>query len=301
MEPIRTALFVPGTKPDWVDRAVNSIADAVIIDLEDAVAMGRKEEARALAAEKIWQYPRKRIFIRLNSLNSKFLLMDLKAVVMTDLSCVIVPKVEIPEQIQEINRLLTKTEAKKGLAYGTTLVIPLVESALAVQNIFKIVSERTEPHRTVTVAFGAADYAADLGIELSVTGPELLYARSRIAIACRAAGVEPPLDTPFMINLRDEEALKKDAQMAKQLGFQGKLCIHPQQLEICNYIFSPTEEEVAFAKRAVQAFEKSEAEGVASIQVSGRFVDYPIVQRLKRILKLAESLENKHKDIKLKE
>jgi citrate lyase subunit beta/citryl-CoA lyase len=115
---------------------------------------------------------------------------------------------------------------------------------------------------------------------------ELLYPRSRISIACRAADVEPPLDTPFMIDLKDMEALKADAKMAKQLGFQGKLCVHPNQIEPCNAIFSPTKEEILYAERVVQAFEEAEAQGIAVFQLDGKFVDHAVVERSRRVLKL---------------
>jgi citrate lyase subunit beta/citryl-CoA lyase len=166
-----------------------------------------------------------------------------------------------------------------------------VESALGVQNIFQIASAAAELNREFLIAMGAADYALDMGIELTKDGGELIYPRSRIALACRAAGMAPPLDTPFMIDLKDMEALKKDAARAKQLGFQGKLCIHPNQIEPVHGIFTPTAEEIAFARRVVEVFEAEEARGTAAILVDGKFVDYPVVERSRRILQLAAIIE----------
>ena len=122
-------------------------------------------------------------------------------------------------------------------------------------------------------------------------GTELLYPRSRLAVACRAAGIEPPLDTPFMIDFKDIEALKTDALRARQLGFQGKLCIHPNQIEPCNILFSPSREDIVYAEKVIRAFEEAEAKGIASLQVEGNFVDYAIVERSRRIMKLAALLE----------
>jgi citrate lyase subunit beta/citryl-CoA lyase len=199
-----------------------------------------------------------------------------------------VPKVEAAAQILEINRGLLEVEAKKGMRPGSVSIIPLIESALAVENVFQIVSQRTDPERLFTVAFGAADFALDMGFEITKTGEELFYPRARIAVACRAAGVKPPLDTPFMIDLKDPEALEADIKRACRLGFQGKLCIHPNQIDICNRLFSPTTEEIQYAQKVIQAFDEAEAGGSAAIQLDGKFVDYPVVERCRRILKISK-------------
>jgi citrate lyase subunit beta/citryl-CoA lyase len=293
LDPIRTALFVPGDRPDRVDKAVNTEADVVIIDLEDAVAISRKNVARPNVREKLTEHRDRKIIVRVNGLDSGFIQEDLDELVGNNLFCIIMPKVEIAAHIEEINQLLLTTEERRGVQPGTISVIPLIESAKALQNVFRIVSEKTDPPRLYTVAFGAADYTLDLGIELTKDGSELFYARSRIPVACRAAGLEPPLDTPFMIDLHDIEALKADAERAKRLGFQGKLCIHPNQIAPCNTIYSPTEEEIVFAERVIKAFEDAEANGVAAIQLDGRFVDYAVVEKSRRISKLAASIKRK--------
>jgi len=290
LEPIRTALFVPGNRPDRVDKAVKSGADAVIIDLEDSVPLARKEETRPIVREKVFEHRDRKIIIRVNALGSGLLQGDLDEVIVKDLNFIIAPKVESTEHIKEIDRRLLDAEKKKGMEAAAVGVIPLIESARAVQNIFQIVSETTGSSRIVTVAFGAADYTLDMGIEMTREGTELSYPRSRIPVACRAAGIEPPLDTPFMIDLKDIEALKADAMRAKRLGFQGKLCIHPNQIEPCNAIFSPTREEILYAQRVVQAFEEAESKGVGAIQLDGKFIDYPVVNRSRRILKLAAAI-----------
>jgi citrate lyase subunit beta/citryl-CoA lyase len=290
---IRTALFVPGNRPDRVDKAVNLTADAIIIDLEDAVPLARKEETRATVREKLAQHRDRKLIVRLNGLTSGFLQGDLDEVVVDGLGCLVVPKVESPADIVEINGLLLDTENRKGIEPGTVSIIPQIESAKGVQNIFQIVSQRSDPLRIFTVAFGAADYTLDLGIEMTNEGVELNYARSRLPVACRAAGVEPPLDTPYMIDLRDIKALRADAQRAKQMGFQGKLCIHPRQIEPCNAIFSPTQDEIDFSRRVVQAFEEAEAKGLGAIQLEGKFIDYPIVERSRRIVRLAALIDSK--------
>jgi len=137
------------------------------------------------------------------------------------------------------------------------------------------------------LAFGAADFTVDMGVMMSKTGEELDYPRARIAVACRAAGIAAPLDSPFMVDLKDAEALKADTLRAKNLGFGGRLCIHPNQVDICNRIYSPSEQELAFAARVVAAFEESEAAGKGAIQVDGKMIDYPIVAQCRRMLEIA--------------
>jgi citrate lyase subunit beta/citryl-CoA lyase len=284
---IRTALFVPGNQPERVDKAIHTAADAVIIDLEDAVPYALKKETRPIVRKKILQHKDRKVFVRVNALDSEFVREDLHAVVVKDLSGIVVPKVESPAHIQEINRLLLQEERKNGIRPGSISIIPLIESALAVENTLEIVSETTNPERLFTVAFGAADFALDMGMEITKSGEELGYPRARIAVACRAAKIEPPLDTPFMIDLKDQEAFEADVKRARQFGFQGKLCIHPNQVGVCNRIFSPSKEDIENAHQVIQAFEESEAGGKAAIQLEGRFIDYPVVERCRRILKMA--------------
>ena len=282
--PLRTALFVPGNRPDRVDKAVKTSADAVIIDLEDAVVLTEKETSRSKVRDKILEHAERKIIVRVNSLESPFFQGDLAEVITGNLACLMVPKVESAAHIREINENLLKVEKEKGIVQGSVSIIPLIESAGAVQNIFQIATEKTEPSRIYCVAFGSADYTLDMGIEITREGAELSYPRSRIAVASRAARIEPPLDTPFMMDLKDMEALKVDAGRAKQLGFQGKLCIHPNQIEPCHAIFSPTKEEMFYAERVVQVFEEAEKEGSAAIQLDGKFIDYAVVERARRIL-----------------
>ncbi len=288
--PIRTALFVPGNRPERVDKAIATAADRVIIDLEDAVAVSQKVETRTLVRDKIIANKDRGVLVRVNGLETDFFMGDLETVVVKELGGLVLPKTENSHQIGEIHRVLVDLEKKQGLNAGGIAVILLTESALAIQNIFQISSAATELNREFLIALGAADYALDMGIEITKDGGELMYPRSRIAVACRAAGIPPPLDTPFMIDLKDIDALKDDARRAKQMGFQGKLCIHPNQIEPCHVIFTPSTEEISFARRVVDAFEAEAAGGVAAIQVDGKFVDYPVVERSRRILRLASRI-----------
>ena len=286
---IRTALFVPGNRLERVDKALATEADAVIIDLEDAVPSSQKDQARSDVAQKLKNTPGQKIIVRVNGLDTPEFARDLKAVVGPNLSGLLVPKIEGPGEVALINEALLKAEAAVGLQAGIVPVIALVETAKGVENISKIAAGQTEPARLYTVAFGAADYSLDLGIELTMSGDELSYARSRLPIACRAHDLAPPIDTPFMIDLKDIPALKADTVRAKQLGFMGKLCIHPNQIEPVNAIFSPGPNEIAQAEKIIQAYEESEAKGLGAIQVDGKFVDLPVVERARRTLRLASA------------
>jgi citrate lyase subunit beta/citryl-CoA lyase len=293
---IRTALFVPGNRPDRIDKAFHTEADVIIVDLEDAVPPSEKERSRSVVREKIAHYRDKMILVRVNALGSPFIKGDLEEAILEGVKGIMLPKVERADDIHVMNTLLLDVEKKRSLPEGSIRLFPLIESAAAVQHVYDIVSAKTKPERIYTVAFGAADYTLDMGIEMSMEGTELFYARSRIPIACRAAGIAPPIDTPFMIDLRNTEALVADARRAKELGFQGKLVIHPQQIEPCNRIFSPTPEEIAKAESIIQAFEEAEAAGTAAIQLEGKFIDYPVVQRSRDLLTIAAAISRKGGD-----
>jgi len=290
---MRTALFVPGNRPDRIEKAFNTEADVIIIDLEDAVPFSEKESSRSNVREKVIQFADRIILVRVNALGSPFIKGDLDETIVEGVNGIILPKVEKADDIHDINKLLLEVEKNRTLPDGSIRIFPLIESAAAVQHVYNIVSTKTKPQRIYTVAFGAADYTLDMGIEMTMEGNELFYARSRIAVACRAAGIAPPVDTPFMIDLKNTDALISDARRAKELGFQGKLVIHPDQVEPCNRIFSPLPEEIKRAKKIVHAFEEAEAAGVAAIQLEGKFIDYPVVKRSKNILALATAIGKK--------
>ena len=290
---LRTALFVPGNRPDRIVKAFGTGADVVIIDLEDAVPLSEKESSRQNVREKVAQFADRMILVRTNALGSDFIKGDLDTTIVEGVNGIILPKVEGADDITKINTLLIEVEKNRALPEGTIRVFPLIESAVSVQHIYDIVLAKTKPDRVYTVMFGAADYTLDMGIEMTMEGHELFYARSRIAIACRAAGIAPPVDTPFMIDLKNTDALISDAGRAKELGFQGKLVIHPNQVEPCNKIFSPLPEEIKKAEKIVKTFEEAEAAGMAAIQLEGKFIDYAVVKRSKDILALAAAIGRK--------
>jgi len=288
---IRTALFVPGNRPDRVDKAVGLGADMVIIDLEDAVPLRDKVSTRQIVRKKIEKHAENKLMVRVNSLESGLVQGDLEEIVTPGLDAGMLPKVEKSEDIVRIHAMLVAIEQRNQIDPGSLALVALIETALGVENAFQIASTKTEPDRLHTLAFGAADFTLDMGIRISKTGEELFYPRTRLAIACRAACIKPPLDTPFMIDLKDQEALRLDILRGRDLGFGGKLCIHPNQIDICNYLYSPSQEELEYAAQVVQVFEEAEANGIAAIQVNGKFIDYPVVEQSRRILKIAARMK----------
>ena len=287
MAPVRSALFVPGHQPDRVKKALNSRADAVIIELEDAVPLDQKESALETAAAQLGAAVAKRVFVRVNSLDSGFMAREVDALVCAGASCLMIPKVDNAEMLGGLDKLLSRAEQRAEVTRGHVKLMPLIESAAGVFNIGRIVLSPVAQDRVWTVALGAADYSTDAGVELSDTGEELLYPRSALAVACRAAGLAPPVDTPYMLHILDEKKLAADALRAKRLGFQGKLCVHPKQVAVINRVFSPSDEELEHARRVLDAFEKGSARGLAAVQLDGKFIDKPVVDKARKILGLA--------------
>jgi citrate lyase subunit beta/citryl-CoA lyase len=290
MKPLRTALFAPGNRPDRAEKALGLGADAVIIDLEDAVPIAEKESSRPLVKQVLEKYPGKRMFVRINALTTPYAQDDLKGVLSKNLKGIMLPKVESPDDIFEIDKLLTKLEAAAGLESGVLEVIPICETAKGLEEAYSIASARPQHHRILTFAFGAADYTLDLGIVLTREGKELEYPRSRLPVACRAGRIMPPLDTPWMVDLKDMDGLIADIKKAKAFGFMGKIVIHPNQIQPCHDIFTPSEEEILYAKKVIDAFEEAEKAGKAAIQLEGKFIDYPVVEKSRRVVELARAI-----------
>jgi len=290
VKPLRTLLFVPGNRPERVEKAISLNADAVVIDLEDAVPTAEKESSRVIVRSALDKHPGKRLYVRINGLSTPYAKEDLVAIISKNLHGIMLPKVEVPENIFKIDRFLTEIEIRNGLIVGGLEIISICETAKGLEEIYPTLCARPENHCVSIVAFGAADYTLDLGIKLSREGRELDYARMRLPIVSRAAGIIPPLDSPWMFNLKDIDGLIADAKKAKAYGYQGKIVIHPNQIEPCNEIFTPSDEEINQAKRIVEAFKVAECEGKAAVQLDGKFIDYPVVEKSKRVLALAKAI-----------
>ena len=287
MSVYRTFLFAPGNHARRVEKALSLDADAVILDLEDAVAIAEKPATRKLAVDAL-QRPRTGLgYIRVNAISTEFCHGDIQAVVAKGVDGIILPKVEAAHELKTIDWLIGELEREHGLPRGGIDLIPIVETGKGMQAVFEIAAAGTRVKR---MAFGAGDFTLDMNIEWSRDETELLPYRSAVVQASRAAGIEPPLDTVW-IELQDAEGFKASAVRCRQLGYQGKMCIHPDQVPVVNDVFMPGAEEVARAEKFVAAFAEAERAGLASIQVDGRFIDYPIVHRAQRILATVARIE----------
>jgi citrate lyase subunit beta/citryl-CoA lyase len=282
----RSWMFVPGNHERRLEKAKSLPADVIIYDLEDAVALGEKEKARQMVRQAISEDSGKVNFVRVNDLSTPFFFDDVSELAQEGLSGIVLPKSAKREHIQVAAHLLTQLEQKRNLQQGSTEIVPLIESALGLYNAFEIA---TSSERVRRLAFGSVDYTLDINAQLSKEGTEILYARSQLVVTSRAAGVEPPIDTVYL-HIKDREGMYKDARLAKQLGFQGKLIVHPDQIDIVNEVFAPTAQEIEDAKAIVHAFDEALSNGFAAIQMDGKMIDYPVAERAKRIMAQAELL-----------
>jgi citrate lyase subunit beta/citryl-CoA lyase len=283
---LRSLLFAPGNHARRVEKALSLDADAVILDLEDAVAITEKVATRATVAGALQQPRRGLLYIRVNAIDTEFCYGDLLAVVQPGLDGVILPKVESAAGIGTIEWLLRQLERDHRLCQGSVDLIPIIETARGLQEINAILATGARVRR---VAFGAGDFTLDVNMAWSRNEMELAHARSAIVAASRAAGIEAPLDTVW-VDLTDPVGLEASARTASAYGFQGKMCIHPDQIELVNRVFTPNDAEVAFAEHVCAAFARAEAEGSAAIQLDGKFIDYPIVYRAQRTLQRIASI-----------
>lgn len=286
----RTMLFTPANDLRKAGKALMSDADAAVLDLEDAVALSEKMNARAALKEAL-VLPRKGdVFIRVNSAQTDFILGDLLAAVTRGVKGIVLAKSESAEEVRRVDWLMEQIEAERGLPSGVLEMIPFIESANAIMNVYSIASACPRVSR---MFFGGVDYVLDIGTSFSKGGSEIFYARSQLVVASRAAGIEPPIDTVYP-DFKDIEGMVDDAKAVRQMGFQGKLAIHPGQVGPLNEVFMPTAGELAWAEKVVAAFDESEAKGQAVLQVDGKMIEYPIANRARRVMALAEQIAKKN-------
>jgi citrate lyase subunit beta / citryl-CoA lyase len=287
---MRALLFVPGSDERKLKKVGTFGADVIVIDLEDAVADEEKTAARATTRAAIPTYGDGQVVtVRINGIETGRVEEDIAAVVCSGLDAILVPKIEDAETLQTVDALLTAAEREQGLERGSVRVLAIVETPRGIVRCDEIL-ERA-PARTVTSIFGLGDFSVALGVELTADQAELAYARGRVVVATRAAGMVPPIDGPTL-DLTDEDGLVRDCRRARSLGFQGKVCVYPPQVVPIQRSFSElTEDEVAATRRLVEVFEEAESRGVASIRIDGRFVDYPIYHLARRKLDRWQSFE----------
>ena len=281
----KSALFIPGSNPKMLSKAATLDADLILLDLEDAVHESQKQVARDLVAEYLNQArPNTKSFgVRLNALDSPHLLADLKRVLPAKPDLILLPKVESGEQLTQIDALINTIEAESGLTVGSTKLMIL--TAETPGSLFRFDSLTNVSNRLVGMTWGPEDLASELGAKQGRdhTGkwlPPFQLAQTLCLAKARDLGVQA-LDT-VMADFKNLDGLRTECLASKELGYTGKLAIHPAQLEIINHVFSPSEQEIDFARRVIALFESNPNAG--ALQLDGVMVDIPHLRSAEQLL-----------------
>ena len=280
----RSMLFLPGNTPNMLINGAVLGSDAVILDLEDAVSPAEKDAARILVRNTIryMDFQGCEIIVRINSTDTPFWKKDLDAVLPERPAVILLPKTNTAQDILTADGYITELEQKYGFAPNTVALMPLIETAMGVENAFAIASASP---RVCALFLGAEDLTADLRTKRTKEGKEIEYARTRLVVAARAAGLDV-YDTPFT-DVNDDEGIEKDAAYAKALGFTGKSSISPRHVEVINRIFSPTEEEIDYAYEVMDTIRLAKEQGRGVVALRGKMIDAPIVARAEQTIAMA--------------
>jgi len=279
-----------------IEKARTLPADALVLDLEDSVPVTEKAKARALVRDSITELASKgqRVFVRINSLASGYGQQDLEAVIIEGIDGISLPKPSSGDEVRQAVAIIERLEGETAAKLGHIKLIPWIETAKGLLNAFDIASASP---RVVGISLGAEDFTLDTGIQRSEEGHELFLPRFMMAIAAKAADVIA-IDTPYN-DFTDEDGLLREARLTRSLGFEGKFVIHPSQIDPVNYVFRPSEEEVAQAKRIDEVFRAAEVQGFASTSLDGKMIDIPQAQRARKLLEVAQSIAQREEGTNL--
>lgn len=279
----RTMMFVPGNNPGMMADAHIYGPDSIMLDLEDSVTMAEKDTARLLVynALKSIDYGDTEMVVRINPLSTPYGRKDVEAVVKAGVDVIRMPKTETADEVRELEAEIIKVETELGCV-GRTRIMAAIESALGIVNAFEIASASK---RMMGIALGAEDYSASLKTQRTPGGAELLLARETIVVAARAAGISC-FDTVYS-NLDDMETFRKEIELIRDLGFDGKSIINPRQIEVVNEVFTPTPKAIEKSLRIVAAIKEAQAKGSGVVSLNGKMVDRPVVIRAERTIAYA--------------
>jgi citrate lyase subunit beta/citryl-CoA lyase len=282
----RSLLYVPGNMPSMLQNIPLFQCDAVQIDLEDAVPLSEKDAARILVRRFLDNYKdrNKEILVRINGLDTKWALDDLKAVLPALPNGIRLPKADSPEIVERLDTLLTEYEEELGLEVGYFRILPSIETALGVINATQTARSSS---RLIGLAFGAEDYTATMEIERTKTGEELFNARMNVLWAAKAAGIQA-IDSIFP-DVNDMESLRRETELIKRLGFTGKCMVNPRQIDIIHDVFAPKQSEIDYALEVIDAIKRAREMGTGVISLKGKMIDRPIVVRAARVLNTARA------------
>ena len=278
-------LFIPGNNPGMLQNAGILGADSIILDLEDAVSVTEKDSARILVREAIKSvdFNGAEVVIRVNPLSSEFGLEDIKLIAKVKPDVLLIPKAD-QKEIELVDELLKEIEEQEGFEPGIIKIIPLIETAFGLETVFSVIQCSA---RIIAVLLGGEDLTADLGVKRTKKGEEILYARNKVAVACRAGKVDA-IDTPFT-DTNDLVGLREDTEKGKSIGFTGKAAINPRQVEEIHNVFAPSEEELQHAFRVIEAMKIAQEEGKGVFSLDGKMVDAPIISRALNIINMAKN------------
>lgn len=281
---LRSMLFLPGNNPNMLINGNCLGADAVIFDLEDAVAPAEKDAARILVRNtmRYMDFAGCGRIVRINSIDTPYWRKDLDQILPYKPDLILLPKSGSAADVLAADEYMTQLEEKLGFQPNTVGLMPLIETAMGVENSFAIA---TATKRIKALFLGAEDLTADLRCKRTKEGREIEYARTRLVVAARAAGIDV-FDTPFT-DVNDDEGIVVDAELAKALGFSGKASISPRHVEVINRVFSPTMAEIDYAYEVIEAIRIAKEQGKGAIALRGKMIDAPIVARAERTISMA--------------
>ena len=290
----RSMLFLPGNAPKMIINGNYLGSDAVIFDLEDAVAPDQKDAARLLVRNVLGtlDFSLVETIVRINSIDTAYWQKDVQEILPQKPDIIMLPKTGTAQDVLTVDAYLTEMEAKLGYEKNTVRLMPLIETALGVENAFTIASASD---RVIALFLGAEDLTADLRCQRTKEGREIDYARQRLVVAARAAGVDV-YDTPFT-DVNDDEGIVADATYAKSLGFTGKASISPRHVDAINTVFSPTKKEILYAYEVMEAIALAKEQGKGAIALRGKMIDAPIVNRAQQTIAAAEALGIRKEDL----
>jgi len=281
---LRSFLFVPGNNKKFIDKAKTLNADIVCLDLEDSVPMNDKDSARKMISETLQSSPefKSEVYVRTNSFESGLAQEDLKAAVHDGINGVVIPKVNDANEIFELSKLIFELERTQGIKQDTIEIMPSIESAKGVVNAYEIASASP---RVSALVFGVFDFLFDMGLEYVEDGIEYNYARAKVPVDARAAGVYA-IDSIWQ-KIDDTNGLIKDATTGMKLGYKGKSIIHPSQIEPVHKIFVPNKEEVEWARKVVDTLSDAMNKGKGAVRLEGKMIDAVHYKRAKTLLDVA--------------
>jgi citrate lyase subunit beta/citryl-CoA lyase len=281
VRPRRSMLYMPGNNPNMLQNCCCLGADGLLLDLEDAVSPECKDEARRLVVYfmRKLDFGDTEVTVRINGTDTPWWRDDLKEIIPARPHAVRLPKCNDPSDIRELDSVISKIEAEEGIPVGSIEIHAMIETAEAVERASEIARAC---ERVSAITLGGQDLAADIGVRRSKEGVEILYARSRVVIAAKAAGIAC-FDTVFT-DINDSEGLYKEASLAAQLGFTGKAAIHPSQVRVINEAFRPTEKAIQQAEKIIAAAKEAKIKGIGAYAVDGNMVDGPVVKQALNVL-----------------